>query len=479
MAASTMATSTMTSAEQLISRSSFDGRESQYQVLPRLTKRPTLNFPILPSPSQLDGNRSPSPRQTTPAASIRSSPQLPTVVASSVEFNTFLTSLATQERRVLELREELQRAEAELSLLKKQWAQHEAGRKKNELRQAERLQPLPNRFRGVTDSHNENALTPAAASRASLESGADRPVCRKSTQRVFSGSRHTRALSLLAPSTAMSQPGQSSAFQDTLLPTVTKTEVHCKQPPLSRSSTISSAEQNMGFGRTYKQLAGRRSMPPPARDVIVSTGKKMASDLREGLWTFFEDMRHATVGKEGIHGTEPRTAGSGKQQRQCQRRAQGKIQARGSVKEESTGEIDKEGMSSISHCGAATPIPKQEKSFWKEFGLETPSNKATPDISSKEKRMSEAVVPLVELDDSWDAWDFSPVVHQQSSTHGIVVGEIAPAGEGLPWPELTKLTPSRVSRKVSDLVKEWKSAGIASAMSPAGLDDQAVASPHI
>jgi Domain of unknown function (DUF4048) len=216
-------------------------------------------------------------------------------------------------------------------------------------------------------------------------------------------------------------------------------------------------------------------MPPPARDVIVSSGKKMASDLREGLWTFFEDMRQATLGEEGIHGTERRTAGSGKQQRQCQRRAQ----ARGSVKEESAGEIYKEGISSILHCGAATPSPKQGKSFWKEFGLETPSNKATPDISSKEQRMSEAVVPLLELDDSWDAWDSSLVVHQQSSAHGIVVGEIAPAGERLPWPELTKLTPSRVSRKVSDLMKEWENAGIASLMSPAGLDDQAVASPHI
>jgi Domain of unknown function (DUF4048) len=474
-----MATPTMTSAEQPRSRSSLDGRQIQHQVLPRLTKRLTLNFPILASPSQLDSNQSPSPRQSTPSDSIRSPLRLPAVIASPTDSNTFLTSLATQERRVLELREDLQRAEAELSLLKKQWAQHEAGRKKNELRHSEPLQSLPNGSRDVIDSRNENASTPAAALRASLESGADRPVFRKTTQRIFSGSRHTRALSLLATGTAMTRAGQSRAFEDALSPTVTTAEVHSKQPPLSRSSTITSAEQDMGFGRTYKELAVRSSMPPPARDVIVSSGKKMASDLREGLWTFFEDMRQATVGEEGIHGTETRTAGSGKQQRQSQRRAPGRVQTRDCVKEESTEEIEKERISSIAHCDAATPTPKREKSFWKEFGIETPSNKATPNISSKEQRMPEAVGPLVELDDSWDAWDTSPVAHQHSSTHGMVVDANAPEGEGLPWPELTKLTPSRLSRKVSDLMKEWESAGITSPMSPAGLDDQAVASPHI
>jgi Domain of unknown function (DUF4048) len=469
----------MTSTAQQRSRSPLDGQGSQHQVLPRLTKRLTLNFPILASTSQLDNNQSPSPKLTTPADSSRDSPRLPTIAASPTESNTFLTSLATQERRVLELREELQRAEAELLLLKRQWAQHEAGRKKNELRCVERLQSLPNGFRGVMDSHNETALTPAAALRASLESGADRSVFRRSTQRVFSGSRHTRALSLLSPGTAVNQPGQSRAFEDALSPTVTTTDVHSKQPPLSRSSTISSAEQNMGFGRTYKQLAGRRSMPPPARDVIVSSGKKMASDLREGLWTFFEDMRQATVGEEGINGTETRTAASGNQQRQCQRRAQGRDQARSRAKEESTGETEEESLPNISRCNAATPPPKQEKSFWNEFGIETPSNKATPINSSTEQPMSEAKAPLVELDDSWDAWD-SPVVQQASSKDGIIVGKNARASDGLPWPELTKLTPSRLSRKVSDFMKEWESAGFnTSQMSPEGLDDQAVASPHI
>ena len=54
--------------------------------------------------------------------------------------NTFLTALASQERRVLELKEELQKAETDLEKLKRQWTTHEAARKRNELRQLEPMQ---------------------------------------------------------------------------------------------------------------------------------------------------------------------------------------------------------------------------------------------------------------------------------------------------------------------------------------------------
>lgn len=43
---------------------------------------------------------------------------------------------------MLELREELQKAEGDLEKLKKQWATYEATKKRNELRHVEALQPL-------------------------------------------------------------------------------------------------------------------------------------------------------------------------------------------------------------------------------------------------------------------------------------------------------------------------------------------------
>jgi hypothetical protein len=50
--------------------------------------------------------------------------------------------LAAQERYVLELKEELTKAEADLNMLKTHWAHHEANKRRNEVRKVAALQPL-------------------------------------------------------------------------------------------------------------------------------------------------------------------------------------------------------------------------------------------------------------------------------------------------------------------------------------------------
>ncbi len=226
-------------------------------------------------------------------------------------------------------------------------------------------------------------------------------------------------------------------------------------------------------------------MPPPAKDAIVNSGKKMASDFREGLWTFFEDIRQATVGEEGINGMETRTIGSGRLDRQGSKGTpeSGQPGNKADFGEEIKGERQKEMMPSIDRT-TETPPPHQKKdnSFWNEFGLETPSNKETDTIEADRLRKPGADAPLVDIDDSWDVWE-SPGMPPHSPKHGATVDEKPPSGsDGLPWPELTKLTPSRLSRTVSDLMKDWKSTAVAPGTNPAGLaglDDPAVVSPHI
>jgi Domain of unknown function (DUF4048) len=471
---------TMTSIERATLPLVHDKTQSQTIANRRPSKGLTLSFPVLQPTSQSDRQQLPSPKHITPADSTRSSPRILTIATSPSDSIAFLTFLAAQERLVLELREELHKAEADLSRLKRQWAQYEAGRKKNELRHVERLQSLPDTHPVVMDGYNDYEVTPAAALRASLENGTDRPVVRKSTQRVFSGSRHTRALSLLSPGAMSNQSVQSRPFEQVLSPTVTTTDIHSKQPPLSRSSTLSSAEQNVGFGRTYKQLAGRRSMPPPAKDAIVNSGKKMASDLREGLWTFFEDIRQATVGEEGIDGMETRVAGPGRGQRQGPRRLHVSEQERTATRISDDRRVERQNgrLSTIRFKGSSTS-PRKAESFWDEFGLENHSNKNTDIISADKESKPEPNTSLVDADDSWDIWD-SPIPPQLSSKHGeSVVAKSRTGSDGLPWPELKKLTPSKLSRTVSDLMKEWESPPVASRTKPAGLEDQAVASPQM
>lgn len=114
----------------------------------RHAKRLTLNFPInLNEPETPDSNIT-SPGSITPATqpSTRPSPAQPpgTPMAFDVPDDgyDFLRAIASQERKVMELREELTRAEADLATIKKQWALSEKSRKRAEINHAEPLMPL-------------------------------------------------------------------------------------------------------------------------------------------------------------------------------------------------------------------------------------------------------------------------------------------------------------------------------------------------
>lgn len=280
----------------------------------------------------------------------------------------FLTSLAAQERRVLELREDLEKAEADLWHQKKQWARYEASRKRDAMRQLEPLQSLQSPHSSTSPVGNltfqsaptttgssfsptfllSPSTTPSAGFPDSMEkfratdatwknsseSGRhqpyphhlrhthpNQPVVRKSTQRVFSGSRHTRALSLLSPeATRSTSPPQSTHSEPALSPMVTTTEAHSeRQFPLPKDVHAAGSSAKLRFSKTYRQIAQNKAGSTPqlsispseqARDATVTGGKRVAADFREGLWTFFEDIRQATVSEEGISASETQTSRS-------------------------------------------------------------------------------------------------------------------------------------------------------------------------
>ena len=119
----------------------------------------------------------------------------------------FLTALAGQERRVIELKEELERAKLDLTRLKRQWALHEMSKKKNKIKDIEQLRQIR---KPVCDT---NPFSPIGLSSTAKEHKRQNPpqINSKQPQRkVFSGSRHTRALSLLSPKLPPSQQTISS-----------------------------------------------------------------------------------------------------------------------------------------------------------------------------------------------------------------------------------------------------------------------------
>ena len=239
------------------------------------------------SPSRSSVRSSSSQSQThTPASSVPDTPLLPTRPPSlegrsphAADSNSFLTRLAAQERRVLELREELFKANEDLEKLKEQWAVHEAMKKKDELRHLQQLQPLnKSMLKSGTLSSNHD---PAYASRDMDRRTITSSRMETSHRKVFAGSRHTRALSLLSSKNPRShsdllpqgngplQVDQTAAIDLTVPATV----------PVSATWNVESGSQ---------------------KDVIMETGKQLVGDFRQGLWTFFEDFKQLTVGDEGI-----------------------------------------------------------------------------------------------------------------------------------------------------------------------------------
>ena len=239
-----------------------------------------------------------TPTSTVPSTSILP-PRPPSQernVSLTPESSAFLTALAAQERRVLELREELQRAESDLEKLKRQWALHEMPKKKNEIRHLEQPRPIS---KSVNSTY---PLSPKglASSRSYHERRKSLAINTKQPQRkVFSGSRHTRTLSLLSPKSFVdSESHTAEKGLGKPANVIARSETALENPSTTRASRAS----------TTAVLNKRLSGPP--KDAILETGKQLVGDFREGLWTFFEDLRQATVGEEATGTLDLRASSS-------------------------------------------------------------------------------------------------------------------------------------------------------------------------
>ncbi|KAJ5223313.1 hypothetical protein N7468_007855 [Penicillium chermesinum] len=493
----------------------------------RHAKRLTLNFPInIPtnqSPISTPDTTITSPASMTPItqSSTRPSPALPTGASIPLELEDdgydFLRAIASQERRVLELREELQRAETDLTTLKKQWAIAEKSRKRTEIsHHAEQMLPLrspdtsvpPDASSSGSGSHRrEQSMSSVGSSAVSHERVSReldrRPGARAAAapgssissngRRVFQGS-HTRALSLLSTTTAPSHSSAGPILTDA--DRVGRTPRSATLPSVERSHNVTSSKPLASPAHESavpSQLLSQWSsnMPPPSREAFMRTGKQMASDLREGLWTFFEDIRQATVGEEGVNGTTTRTMSPNRSL------APPESHKRNSLAKSSSRER-------LSVAGINSKPVEIDTSFWHEFGVDSPVQKSptarpsppngarTPrgeDERERPGRRSASQVKAEEDDtvDNWDVWDTpapNKTTHTPSSSRSTIeskqdqspatqgssartsdsFGEWNPIStapdpsvtEGIPWPSMPNLAPSKLQRTASTLMAEWE-----------------------
>ena len=164
---------------------------------------------------------------------------------------SFLTRIAAQERRVLEMKEDLTKAEEELEGLKRQWAAHEqtAGLE-NGRRKREQLAASAAGSCRPPQKHLQRNLDALAI---------------RSGQRVFSSSKHARALSLLS--------GKDTTGR----------------PAILARDAARSIEQipntNTGDCNRSNSDTARNTQKHSDRDDLIQSGKQLVGDFRSGFWT--------------------------------------------------------------------------------------------------------------------------------------------------------------------------------------------------
>jgi hypothetical protein len=446
----------------------------------RQGKRLSLQFPIQPSTGI-----------NSPTSSTRSRPQSwmngaspvhsPEPDDSTSETN-ILAVLAAQERYVLELKEELTKAEADLNMLKTHWTHHEGMKRRNEVRKATALQPLNTSLANAPVGHHEDD-GPNLSLQKEMERRKNLLNSTKTSQRkVFSGSRHLRTLSLLSPDRL-----QSPSFPQPLDLHDDPSSTSRPQLPARASTSSDITRQLVNAGEQDRYDMG--GMPTIQREQLIRAGTQMAADFKKGLFTFMEDIRQATVGDEAVN------------------TADGNAGIPGVKNTTKSSRKPSDGRPALSRSASSKKTTQQLGSigddFWKEMGLSEPKTTAANKTAHPLKNTStpQKQIRKVASEEDWDNWDTpnesllvdledskdssdesdaqtSPIsgpgssrtststrYHSKrhdskaSSLTSINQEDITPRDSkrsSIPWPDMTKVSPSNLKRTASHLMREWE-----------------------
>ena len=449
---------------------------------PRNSNRLSLSFPVASSTNSSESSR-PTPTSSRPTPTSSTIPSLPPTPAeipeaSPNDSNGFLVALAGQERRVLELKEELEKAEADLVKLKRKWALHEAQKKKAEVKKVEQLQPLqavvttPNKEE-IPSTPRQSAEERRKAALTSLETPKNSLDAPKEVRRKFSG-QHMRALSLLSP--------ERSNFTQTFPPVQ---ESRVEGSPMPKSATM-------------PDIIIPKKMPPRSRNSYhggVTTGaKQIAEDFKAGVWTFLEDLRQATVGDEAVNGTTTRSLDA--HNGPARRGSKSSLLSNDKRRSHSPRVESPRTWDSLT---GNSPLLDAAGSLWTDMDQSHPSSR-TP-LPGKKFRPLSLAAPINDLDDDWSNWDSptpksprwsgsttlsDPATPSHGSGEDRTVkydsspslppfiktdeprimdqptdGSSSPSRrEDIQWPALDKLSPGiikgNLQRTMSTIMKEWE-----------------------
>lgn len=356
---------------------------------PRRPNRLSLSFPVAPS-----ANGSESARPTPTSSNAPSFPATPADAVptpSPTDTNSFLVALAGQERRVLELKEELQKAEVDLNKLKKQWAFHEAHKKRAEIRYSEPLQPL---HAVVTegDSSNEEG-TPRQSVEIDRRKALLSNIHKESRRKVLTGG-HTRTLSLLSPDRSnYAQPFPFPPVQES----GSESDASSSVP---RSTTMPDTSQ----GITKVSLNRARHS---YQGGVTHNAKQIAEDVKAGLWTFLEDLRQATVGDEAVNGTTNRASLDTANKGPNRKGSKSSLLSNERGKHRTSprpAEVSPRTWDSLT--GSNPALLDAAGTMWEEMDQSRTGSKSLTPLKQKPSKKTFSTAPLADdLDDDWSNWD--------------------------------------------------------------------------
>lgn len=444
--------------------------------------RLSVQFPIQPSSlnSPVLGSMLPPP----PRESTHSPPETLTDSTEPLDGN-FLHAIATSERKVLELKEELQRAQADLDKLKRQWARHEAQKKREDVKHVTKLQPLqtslPARDR-EDDADGSNAWMQQEMERRKALMSASKT----SSRTVLPGQRHTRTLSLLSP--ARDVPATAPFMQPPRPPrrdSLKNATRHSTDDGMQSKRPVLVARTSTATDLSGETLPIRRSadviLPDKSIDqeALLRTGKELATNFKDGLWTFWEDLRQATVGEDSVPIPPPRRKSStqalGKPRKQNSRGSLRPSSRSSSVVSKAS--TERPNVSPVRNTSSGALPDLADPTFWtsNQESKPAPTKKAT--LSKHAKSPSVKRLSVVS-NEPWDTWDDSPVASRSGSSVTSESNTLPSTVSGsprtstsincdshengkkdpIPWPVLRKTSGGlgTLRRTASNLMKEWE-----------------------
>ncbi|CAG9954217.1 unnamed protein product [Clonostachys rosea f. rosea IK726] len=412
----------------------------------RNANRLSLTLPI--------AHPSSDPSRPTPAlssnASIPPTPLGTPAPATPASANDFIIAVAAQERRVLELKEELARAESDLALLKKQWASQESHSRKADSKRGIHARPAP-----TTPVLDDEASGP----RTSMESDLRRSMLLQTQntpgsnrRRVLRGG-HARTLSLLSPLKTDAglglhgEPDQDGFRQPFRFP---PPERMVAQPPVTPNLS-------------------KRSSWQPQTQLSQTNVPGLVEDFRLGLKAFVEDIRQITVGDEPITGQSSRY--NVVSPAKASPSGQDTIRASNSSRAKVDNLFDSPTPSTKSAAAATksseatpekTPSRRNKHFSWTPLSFDSLDDNAwtsweSPPASVKSTRWSGSTINSSRTDDS-EAPEMSEEDGLQSKvrTPGADATAFNPKlGELLPN-VVNKLSPSNIKRTANQLMDEWE-----------------------